>query len=140
MTVRALFVRLSLAATLVAAAPAALAAQIAAPDLRDVRPASELAVNAAKHPVPPAAESRATPESGPRTKATIAGLNVHQSDTPLPPPVVASPRTTRGMAMSIVGGAAFLGGVIIGGDAGTVIAVGGLGVGVYGLWLWLGGN
>ncbi|MFN8665987.1 MAG: hypothetical protein U0164_02185 [Gemmatimonadaceae bacterium] len=44
------------------------------------------------------------------------------------------------MAMSIVGGAAFLGGVIIGGDAGTVIAVGGLGVGVYGLWLWLGGN
>ncbi|MCC6928011.1 MAG: hypothetical protein IT359_03360 [Gemmatimonadaceae bacterium] len=140
MTVRTLLVRLSLGATLLAAAPAVVAAQIAASDLRDVQSATERVVSAPSRPATPAAESRATPETGPRVRATIAGLDVRQGDAPLTPPVVASPRATRGMALTIVGSAAFLGGVIIGGDAGTVIAVGGLGVGVYGLWLWLGGK
>ena len=37
----------------------------------------------------------------------------------------------------IVGGAAFLAGAIIGGDAGTIIMVGGAAVGLYGLYLYL---
>jgi hypothetical protein len=37
----------------------------------------------------------------------------------------------------IVGGAAFLAGALISGDAGTVIMVGGAAVGLYGLYLYL---
>jgi hypothetical protein len=39
--------------------------------------------------------------------------------------------------LMIVGGAAFLAGAIIGDDAGTVLMVGGAGVGLYGLYLYL---
>ena len=139
MTARALLLRLSLGATLVATAPLVAAAQSSASDVGDVRPTTATVATSVSRADAPSASNR-TVESGPRTKAAIAGIDVRSNDAPLSPPVVASPRTTRGMALSIVGGAAFLGGVIIGGDAGTVIAVGGLGVGVYGLWLWLGGQ
>ncbi len=44
----------------------------------------------------------------------------------------------RGETLMIVGGAALLAGLIIGDDAGTVIAVGGAIVGLYGLYLYLG--
>ena len=37
----------------------------------------------------------------------------------------------------IVGGAAFLAGAIIGDEAGTLIMIGGAGVGIYGLYLYL---
>ena len=43
----------------------------------------------------------------------------------------------RGEVLMIVGGAALLTGLIIGDDAGTLIAVGGAVVGLYGLYLWL---
>jgi hypothetical protein len=39
--------------------------------------------------------------------------------------------------LMIVGGAALLAGAIIGGDAGTVMMVGGAGIGLYGLYLFL---
>jgi hypothetical protein len=45
-------------------------------------------------------------------------------------------RTRRGQTLMIVGGAAFLAGLIIGDDAGTAIAIGGAAVGLYGLYLW----
>lgn len=45
-------------------------------------------------------------------------------------------RSRRGMPLMIVGGAAFLAGLIIGDDAGTAIAVGGAAIGLYGLYLW----
>jgi phosphate/sulfate permease len=41
------------------------------------------------------------------------------------------------VALMVVGGAALLAGLIIGGDAGTVIAVGGALVGLYGLYEYL---
>lgn len=37
----------------------------------------------------------------------------------------------------IVGGAILLAGAIIGGDAGTIIMIGGAGIGIYGLYLYL---
>lgn len=37
----------------------------------------------------------------------------------------------------IIGGAALLGGAIIGDDAGQIVMLGGLGVGLYGLYLHL---
>jgi hypothetical protein len=39
--------------------------------------------------------------------------------------------------LMIVGGAAFLAGALIGGDAGTIVMVGGAGIGLYGLYLYL---
>ena len=40
-------------------------------------------------------------------------------------------------ALMIVGGAAFLAGALIGDDAGTIVMVGGAGIGLYGLYLYL---
>jgi hypothetical protein len=39
--------------------------------------------------------------------------------------------------LAIIGGALFLGGLIIDDDAGTAIAVAGLAIGVWGLYLWM---
>jgi hypothetical protein len=50
---------------------------------------------------------------------------------------VAAPNKNQSMALMFVGGAAFLGGLIIDDDAGTVIAIGGLIVGLYGLYNYL---
>jgi hypothetical protein len=47
------------------------------------------------------------------------------------------PKRREGRALAIVGGAALLAGLLIGGDGGTVIAVGGAGLGLYGLYVWL---
>ncbi|MGQ0642235.1 MAG: hypothetical protein ACT4P6_15920 [Gemmatimonadaceae bacterium] len=49
---------------------------------------------------------------------------------------LAQSRVRRGQTLMIVGGAAFLAGLIIGDDVGTAIAVGGAIVGIYGLYLW----
>lgn len=46
-------------------------------------------------------------------------------------------RGDQSTALMIVGGVAFLAGALIGGDAGTIIMVGGAAVGVYGLYLYL---
>jgi hypothetical protein len=42
-----------------------------------------------------------------------------------------------GLTLMIVGGAMFVGGLIIGDTGGTILAVGGLGVGAYGLYLYI---
>ena len=46
-------------------------------------------------------------------------------------------KNNSGPVLAIVGGAALIGGLLIGGDAGTAIAVGGLITGLIGLYLWL---
>lgn len=51
----------------------------------------------------------------------------------LQPPVT----RRRGVPQMIIGGAALVGGAIIGGDAGTLVMLGGLGYGLYGLYLYL---
>lgn len=42
----------------------------------------------------------------------------------------------EGRAFALVGGAAVIAGILIGEDAGTVIAIGGAGLGLYGLYIW----
>jgi hypothetical protein len=42
----------------------------------------------------------------------------------------------RGKVFMIAGAAALVGGLIVGGDVGTLIAVGGVGLGVYGIILY----
>ncbi len=49
---------------------------------------------------------------------------------------VAQARNTEGLAFMIAGGAAFVAGLIIGDDVGTIIAVGGVGLGVYGIIIY----
>ena len=46
-------------------------------------------------------------------------------------------KNSSGPVLAIVGGAALIGGLLIGDDAGTAIAVGGLIMGLIGLYLWL---
>ena len=46
-------------------------------------------------------------------------------------------RTGNGVPQMVIGGAAILGGAIVGGDAGGIVSLAGLGVGLYGLYLYL---
>lgn len=50
-------------------------------------------------------------------------------------PVVKDKET--GLTLMIVGGALFVGGLVIGDDGGTILAVAGLGIGAYGLYLYV---
>lgn len=120
MTARTLLLQLALGASIVAAAPSVSAAQAGGTSLRQF-----------------ATTLPAAPAVGPRRDAAVSGVRLQVTDAPLTPVVVAPRSRGRGQTLAIVGGAAFLGGLIIGDDVGTVIAVGGLGVGIYGLWLWL---
>lgn len=81
-----------------------------------------------------------TPPAGPSLDAATVGLRAEQNvQIPAKGTVVAQARrgTTDATALMIVGGAAFLAGAVIGGDAGTIIMIGGAGVGLYGLYLYL---
>lgn len=46
-------------------------------------------------------------------------------------------RKAEGTTLMIVGGAAFVSGILIGGTGGTVLALGGVGVGAYGVYLFV---
>jgi hypothetical protein len=55
-----------------------------------------------------------------------------------PMPSIAAPKDKEtGLTLIIVGGAMFVGGLVIGDTGGTLLAVGGVGVGAYGLYLYL---
>jgi len=79
------------------------------------------------------------PAAGPTLDGATVGIR-HSVDQASATPTNATPAVRRGdqsTALMIVGGAAFLAGAIIGGDAGTIIMVGGAAVGLYGLYLYL---
>lgn len=76
--------------------------------------------------------------AGPTIEAARVGV--------VAPAVAASPASAssaeqmpsrESAALMIVGGAALLAGLLIGGDAGTAIAVGGALLGLYGLWMYV---
>lgn len=64
-----------------------------------------------------------------------------QTDSVLAPSsgalALAASRRSQSKILMIVGGAAVLTGAIAGGDAGTILIVGGAGFGLYGLYLYL---
>jgi len=79
------------------------------------------------------------PAAGPTLDGATVGIR-HNDSQSVTTPTNATPAVRRGdqsSALMIVGGAAFLAGAIIGGDAGTIIMVGGAAVGLYGLYLYL---
>jgi hypothetical protein len=129
-----------LVATAFAALPHLLLAQsttsAATPfQIEPVIPATQPAPAAQTAPAP--AEAPASAPVGHSLDAATAGIHAH----------VAADATTRadrhgtglgtGGALMIVGGAALIIGLIIGGSAGLVIAIAGAALGLYGLFLFL---
>jgi hypothetical protein len=127
-----LFAVASFAAITLGAAP--LAAQSRGPsDARDETPsASALGVAPVE-----ATDSLARTTRGP----SIASARVasHAISTPRGAPPVVQNRTSNrnAVALMIVGGAALVIGAVIGNDAGTLVMLGGAGIGLYGLYLFL---
>ena len=83
-----------------------------------------------------------SPAPGPRYENLRSGFSAQdQSDATLQLNAAAKGpfgSKENGKLATIVGGAAMVGGLIIGDDAGYAIAVTGLVIGVLGLWTWLG--
>jgi len=79
-----------------------------------------------------------TPTAGPTTDAARAGVAPHASKE-LALSAKADPHMGAGqnIALMVVGGAALITGLVIGGDGGTIIAIGGAAVGLYGLYNYI---
>jgi hypothetical protein len=84
---------------------------------------------------PPAANL--APATGPTQRAAALSPR-HTSSTSKDVNAMRRPSRGSGVGLMILGGAALVTGLIIGDDAGTVIAVGGALVGLYGLYVYLG--
>ena len=90
---------------------------------------------AAQAPAPSPAAA-AAPSLAPTLAATHLGFSA-EDHAPLTVNASAARMGPReGRVCAIVGGAAVITGILIGGDAGTVIAIGGAGLGLYGLYIW----
>ena len=100
------------------------------------RPASAQEISLAPSPVSAVvAEQGAAPAAGP----TLDGASVAVRHAEVPVTAAAPRRAGYGqpIALMVVGGAALLTGLIIGDDAGTVIAVSGAVIGLVGLYQYL---
>ncbi len=109
--------------------------------LRSLLPFALLALGAAL----PASLSAQASTSAPAAVSALAGPRVLQPAatwgiTPTPADLIPLPQTrgrSNSVALMAVGGAAIVVGSIIGGDGGTLIAVGGAVIGLYGLYEYL---
>jgi len=86
-------------------------------------------------PTPPTVD--VAPSSGPTMHAARLSPRL-ASTTSKDANAMRRPSRVSGVGLMILGGAALVTGLIIGGDAGTVIAVGGAIIGLYGLYVYLG--
>ncbi|MBK5189229.1 MAG: hypothetical protein JJD97_13375 [Gemmatimonadaceae bacterium] len=84
----------------------------------------------------PAAVDLSAPTGPSMDAATLSPR--FSSDAALTSHAMRRPSRGSGIGLMIVGGAALITGLIIGGGAGTVIAVGGAIIGLYGLYVYLG--
>lgn len=113
-----------------------LLAAVALVVIASVAPAQGVAASVAEVAV--AADP--TAPVGPRLETTRVGVRSQAAVVAAEPAAPAPMRradTKRSRTLMIIGGAALLGGAIVGGDAGQIIMLGGLGVGLYGLYLHL---
>jgi hypothetical protein len=89
----------------------------------------------------PSARAQASdphPKAGPTVIAATAAVRpVLRMDGGVPRALDLRQQLRRSETLMIVGGAIFLAGAIIGDDAGTIIMIGGAGIGIYGLYLYL---
>jgi hypothetical protein len=115
----------------------------------DAREASRVTVATGFAPVSLVDSVTAVAEVSPQANATpsvtlgptraSARVAMHAAETRRgAPPVYQNRKSNRNaVAMMIVGGAALLVGAVIGDDAGTIVMLGGAGIGLYGLYLFL---
>ena len=73
--------------------------------------------------------------AGPRVESASVAVRRTASEAPAPMP--AGQHVDSGMRLMVVGGAAILTGIVIGGDAGHAISIGGAVVGLIGLYQYL---
>jgi hypothetical protein len=80
-------------------------------------------------------EANATPSvtRGPTRESARVAMHAAETRRGAPPIL----QNKNAVAMMVVGGAALLVGAIIGNDAGTIVMLGGAGIGLYGLYLFL---
>lgn len=116
--------RVQLLSLVACAVASPLAAQMATPDaaIADVAPVAAPAV----------------PTAGPTiANLTVGYSSVADASTEMTWNDQRRGKNSSGPVLAIVGGAALIGGLLIGDSAGTAIAVGGLVMGLIGLYLWL---
>lgn len=127
---------------LVAAVAVAFAAPLGAQEARanaprpDLSPSLTAAATMPSTPAPSANAVATGARPGPTMAASVAGIRTQSTGAEAPAPVAVD-RVGRNPALMIVGGAALVVGAIIGGDAGTIIMVGGAVTGLVGLWNFL---
>jgi hypothetical protein len=94
-----------------------------------------VSVSLASAPAPTTAD--VTVATGPSMQAASLSPR-YSSDQSLNANAMRRPSRGSGVGLMILGGAALITGLIIGDNAGTVIAVGGALIGLYGLYVYLG--
>ena len=143
------FAAAAFAALTSVAAP--LAAQSAARlDMRDTSPALtaigvvpmtliDSATAAAAQPATDAsAASTAIGVRGPGVASARVAAHAISSTRNAAPPVIQNKKSNKNsVALMIVGGVALVVGAVIGDDAGTLVMLGGAGIGLYGLYMFL---
>ena len=107
-------------------------------NVRQLLVASVVVASAAVASSARAQTSAAPLASGPTVQAAQAAVHPDlRMDATVPRAFDVRQQLRRSETLMIVGGAIFLAGAIIGDDAGTIIMIGGAGVGIYGLYLYL---
>ena len=127
-------VRIALAAGLVLASSAPARAQQA---LAPRTPPADVAAPPRAESTPAPVESTAPSQVGPTMDAASSAVRQPVSSENPAPYQTRRAGYGQPVALMVVGGAALLAGLIIGGGAGTAIAVGGAVVGLYGLYEFL---
>ena len=69
--------------------------------------------------------------------ARVAAHAIHSSRNAAPPVIQNRKSNKNSVALMIVGGVALVVGAVIGDDAGTLVMLGGAGIGLYGLYMFL---
>ena len=101
-------------------------------------PAGTQAVKAVPQQAEQAESPAARAAQGPTLDAATVGIRPAQPGaTVLPASAQQQGGFGRSETLMIVGGAAFVAGLIIGDDAGTIVMVSGAAIGLYGLYLYL---
>ena len=110
----------------------------AALSMSSIAGAQDIATASQPSPATIVTASVQAPAAGPTLDAATVGIHRDATQSATTPTNATPARhSDQPTALMIVGGAAFLAGAIIGGDAGTIIMVGGAAVGLYGLYLYL---
>ena len=96
---------------------------------------------AAQAPAPSSAAAAAPPTSfAPTLAATHLGFSAEDHAPLTVNASAARMGPSEGKAAAIVGAALVVTGLVVGGDGGTVIVVGGVGLGLFGLYVWQRGD